>query len=398
MIKKMKSLFIDNTITLNSPFNTGIQRTVRRLTEESNNNVHFKSYIINLNDINKSSEKKTLIRVPSVIKNTFNIFLNKIGLFEIYSLILFKISCYKFFRNTNVNESYFLNIDANWGPINLYFLDKFKKNGGKVISIYYDNGPYLHPEYFYPGLVTMFKKYWNECFKKSDLILCISRTICNELQDLINKDIINVKNNNLIIDYFYLGNDHTSMDIKNLPINVTSKLNIKNYLVVGSIEPRKNNEYIFDVFETILNTRKVKKETLNLIFIYNNEWKQKNLIKKIKLSKYFNKNIFLLDDVNDRELLYFYESSYALINASFYEGYGLGIAEALSKNIKVFCSNNSTFKELFSQSVIFFDNKNSSDLVEKIISDIDNPYRLKHINLPSWNKSFMDLISKIQKV
>ena len=74
----------------------------------------------------------------------------------------------------------------------------------------------------------------------------------------------------------------------------------------------------------------------------------------------------MFDDVNDRELSYHYETSYALINASFYEGYGLGIAEALSKNIKVFCSKNSTFKELFSQSVIFFDNKNRSDLVKKL--------------------------------
>lgn len=393
----MKSLFIDHTITSTSPFNTGIQRTVRRIIEESKNCPNYKCHTINLNDLNYSSKKKPLIRIPTFIKSSFNICLNKIGLYEFYGLILFKISCYKFFQNTNVNGSYFLNIDANWGPPNLYFIEKFKKNGGKVISIYYDNGPYVHPEYFYSGLVAMFKKYWSDCFNKSDVVLCISKTICDELQDLIKKNVINVKNDKLIIDYFYLGYDHNS-DIKNLPISTLLDEKVKNYLVVGSIEPRKNNEYIFDVFETILNTRKLKEETLNLIFIYNNEWKQEALIKKIKNSKYFNKNIFLFDDVNDRELSYHYETSYALINASFYEGYGLGIAEALSKNIKVFCSKNSTFKELFSQSVIFFDNKNRSDLVKKIISDLENPYQLSQIKLPSWKKSFQNLIGKIQRV
>ena len=50
------------------------------------------------------------------------------------------------------------------------------------------------------------------------------------------------------------------------------------------------------------------------------------------------------------------------------------------------------------QSVIFFDNKNRSDLVKKIISDLESPYQLSQINLPSWKKSFQNLIGKIKRV
>jgi len=396
----MKSLFIDNTITSKSPFNTGIQRTVRRLIEESDNNIHFKSHIINLNDINKISEKKTLIRVPSVIKNTFNIFLNKIGLFEFYSLFLFKISCYKFFQITNVNESYFLNIDANWGPANLYFIDKFKKKGGKVISIYYDNGPYLHPEYFYPDLVIIFKKYWKKCFNKSDLILCISKTVRDELLDLIDKNTDNLFNNVTIpkIDYFYLGNDHISLDKLNLPLQAEASNNKLNYLVVGSIEPRKNNQYIFDSFENLLTNNPPLIKKLNLIFVYNNSWKQDYLIEKIKSSSYLNKNIYIYDDVNDRELLYLYKSSYALINASYYEGYGLGIAEALSMKLKVFCSDIPVYREIFNGNVIFFETSNSDDLNKKILSDLKKQKKLKTANDISWKASMSMLLDKLNRI
>ena len=396
----MKSLFIDNTITSKSPFNTGIQRTVRRLIEESDNNIHFKSHIINLNDINKISEKKTLIRVPSVIKNTFNIFLNKIGLFEFYSLFLFKISCYKFFQITNVNESYFLNIDANWGPANLYFIDKFKKKGGKVISIYYDNGPYLHPEYFYPDLVIIFKKYWKKCFNKSDLILCISKTVRDELLDLIDKNTDNLFNNVTIpkIDYFYLGNDHISLDKLNLPLQAEASNNKLNYLVVGSIEPRKNNQYIFDSFENLLTSNPSLIKRLNLIFIYNNSWKQDDLIQQIKSSRYLNKNIYIFDDVNDRELLYLYKSSYALINASHYEGYGLGIAEALSMELKVFCSDIPVYREIFSGNVIFFNTLKSEDLNNNILIDLKKEKKIKPANNFSWKSSLDMLLDKLNRI
>lgn len=396
----MKSLFIENTITSKSPFNTGIQRTVRRLIEESNNNIHFKPQIIDLNDINKSSEKKSLIRVPSLLKNIFNIVLNKIGLFEIYSLILFKIDCYKFFRITDVNESYFLNIDANWGQANLHFIDKFKKNGGKVISIYYDNGPYLHPEYFYPDLVINFQKYWNNCFKKSDLILCISKTIRDELIDLINKNIGNNFYNVSIhkIDYFYLGNDHISVEKLNLPLQAKATNNKLNYLVVGSIEPRKNNQYIFDSFENLLTTNPSLKRKLNLIFVYNNYWKQDDLIQQIKSSRFLNKNIYIFDDVNDRELLYLYKSSYALINASHYEGYGLGIAEALSMELKVFCSDISVYREIFSGNVIFFNTSKPEDLNNNILMDLKKGKKLKPAKNISWKSSLDMLLDKLNRI
>ena len=397
----MKFVFIDHTITLSSPFNTGIQRTVRRIIEQSKkNSFSYKFRVINLNDLNNSPNIKNGFRIPTILKSSINIFLNKVGLYQLYHHSLFRLTCFIFFKKTDVNGSYFLNIDANWSKSNLLFIDRFRENGGKVISIYYDNGPYLYPEFFYPELVKGYREYWGKCIKNSDLILCISKTIRDELIELINKntDILLEGHDIPYIDYFYLGHDHSSVDFEEFPIKASPTNGKRNYLVVGSIEPRKNNKYIFDSFLTLLKKKPKLSESINLIFIYNNSWKQDKLISSIHSSKYFNKNIFLLSDVNDRELLYFYQSSYALINASYYEGFGLGLAEAQSMGLKVFCSDIPVYKELFSTNAIFFNNLKSESLYDVILSDLAEPKPLKPSILFTWKNSFSMIIKKMNNI
>ena len=97
---------------------------------------------------------------------------------------------------------------------------------------------------------------------------------------------------------------------------------------------------------------------------------------------------------SDRELAIEYLSSNALISASIYEGYGLGLAEALNFGCKVFASNIPVYKELFQDNIIFFEN-NARALKEAIINEANSNTSKKTFKPISWQKATNDLIRKI---
>lgn len=391
-------IFIDQTITAKSPFNTGIQRTVRKLINyaiRDNNHTFNLIELDNLFQRNKKNKKRNkLLRVPHFIQHACFVILNKIRIYNFFQLLIFRINLFFYFNKKDLKNSIYLNIDSNWSQSNLIFMKYFKKKGGKIVSIYYDNGPFLYPSLFHKKLVENFSIFWNQAFELSDLIICISKTVSLELKKYIKLNFNYSIEKSPNIDYFYLGSDFT--EISNLNFFNIQPIK-KNYLVVGSIEPRKNNRLIFESFEDLLKNE-LFRNNINLIFIFNNTWFSEDLLSDIKNSIYFNHNIFLLNDVNDRELRYFYESSYALLNASIYEGFGLGISEALSYKIKVFCNDISVYREIFSDSVIFFENKKES-LIKQIKDDFKSPVKIKiNNNIISWKQSYQMLISKIQSL
>lgn len=385
--------FYDYTITSKNPYQTGIQRVVKNIISESTKNDEIKTEILILDDLFRKDKKvNKYIRIPHFVAHSLNIILKKIGIHNRINLFFHYFNLIKFFRNNDVRDSYFINIDANWSDLNLMFLKFFRKNGGKVISIYYDNGPYLYPNFFHKYLVKNYINYWNKAFFLSDQIICISKTIALELKTLIS-NYPALYTQIPSIDYFYLGANFNNQESFGLfEINPIKK----NYIVVGSIEPRKNNHLIYESFNEIFKNSKYRNQ-INLIFIYHNTWHSELLLKKIKKNKFFNKNIFLLNDVNDRELTYFYNSSYALINASLYEGFGLGISEALNYNLKTFCNNIPVFHEIFGKSVIYFNNDKSS-FIKTIIDDFEKPFNCYKYRSITWRKSFNMLLNKINIV
>ncbi len=407
MIRKHNKTFLifDNSITLRSKFNTGIQRTVKNLQYNLDgkviNNVHIK-----FSPINESWFDRFDFPGFSNDKHILSIFLHIVSIF--FHIILFirtsifgrLISSFIFFNKTFYilllhkiykNNIYFVFSDSNWTRRGYFFLFINKRFfGNKNFCIFYDLGPYKYPNFFDKYLVTKFTKFWNKTYKLIDKFICISDTVKKEICLHWNLPAAKATSFNLGSDLSY------KKSMQNF-YKVTSIDPYKNYLVVGSIEPRKNNEYILKNFINLLDNNKALSNKLRLIFIYSNSWKSDNFFKTLNSSKYLNKNIFLLNEVSDSELKNFFSTSYALINSSIYEGYGLGIQEALNYNLKVFCSNITVFKELYNDNAIFFDIDNDNHLKDEILKDLNDQslFNANMDNVLTWNQSALNLIKII---
>lgn len=111
-------------------------------------------------------------------------------------------------------------------------------------------------------------------------------------------------------------------------------------LFVGSIERRKNLELIIRAYQHLSPS-----EQLPLVVIGNGKAYKNEMLKLIEQKKLTSKVIWLNKLSNNEHLQYIYHKATALIYPSFYEGFGLPVAEALLCKTPVITSNVSCLPE-----------------------------------------------------
>jgi len=403
-MKKIKNyIYVDTSITANSPHKTGIQRVVRQFCSEFKKNTNDKLIIkfINVNKVHNIFESDPLknesnfVKLGTAIRSEINSF--KSFLFSLTPKMIMDTIEYRGSRHSFVKKIYnativrddesthtLLLLDSNWTKDALILSKIFSQDGYKVVSIFYDLSPIIEPEYFEKDIAKNFKNYWIAQFKYTDLVLSISKTISNELKKFLKESNWTTKKN-LEFGSIKLGCDFLPM-IQNISIG----RNKKKFLSVGSIEPRKNVVLILEAFELLWKDN----YDVSLTLVYNNTWHEESLLTRLKNHRFINKKLFLLYNSSDRELSFEYQSSSFFISASSYEGYGLGLAEALNYGCIVFASDIPVYKELYKNNVHFFKN-NAFSLRDKIISKLDRKKDLVKFRPTSWKAASNNLLRRI---
>ena len=345
------NLYIECSTTYSTTVNTGIQRVVRNITKELINNQlvnNFKVKLVKLEgDIIfeiKGSDRIDNINIVNLLfillKNLFNFFynfknpkiLNKIK-DKIKSLFNVKSKGIKAERNDIL-----LLLDSTWSFSIWESVDIFKKQGGIVCVVLYDLIPFTHPQTVEYRTHKSHTSWWLEVNNHTDYIICISKAVRDEYFLWQNKMNLRVKLPYEKIGYFYLGSDFDTDD----PVIKVLTSNTNYFLMVGSLEPRKNHLTVLEAFENLwINNHNVK-----LVIVGAHGWKSSELIERIKNHPKYGTQLFLIRDAGDRDITALYKSAYALISASLSEGFGLPIAEALLHGTNIICSDIPVFREV----------------------------------------------------
>lgn len=125
-------------------------------------------------------------------------------------------------------------------------------------------------------------------------------------------------------------------------------------LAVGTIEPRKNYEFLLESWISVFNDQKKK---LPLFIVGEKGWKTNRLIKK------FEKNtneVKWLGGVCDSSLHDLYSCSTVFVSASKAEGFNLPVEEAISYGVPTVVSSIDVHREIYNDRAEFF-NHNSID-------------------------------------
>jgi len=142
-----------------------------------------------------------------------------------------------------------------------------------------------------------------------------------------------------------IGVEDQIKTFKEEPFHTLNSLKNSTYFVViGTIEPRKNHLLLLNLWRELikeLDHNKIPK----LIIIGKRGWENENIIDMIDRCDSLNGYVHELSNLSDKELFGILKGSKALLFPSFVEGWGMPLVEAMTLNVPVICSDIPVFKE-----------------------------------------------------
>jgi alpha-1,2-rhamnosyltransferase len=132
--------------------------------------------------------------------------------------------------------------------------------------------------------------------------------------------------------------------------------------VVGSLVPHKNIKAVLEAFDLLLNSHY---DDTYLLFAGNKGWDLET-DQLIESHKMYGETIHILGSVTDVQLNLLYKHCYCLVQASFYEGFGLPVVEALQNYKPVIASTGGSLREVGGDFCIYFDPTKPVELYQSL--------------------------------
>lgn len=415
MLQKNGIVLVDCTSTVYSNLKTGIQRVVRKVAAEALNYPTDRIVLTPVVEFEHRSENISFYRLdqneiagkqlPYYLSRTikFRQKYKKYGEKKkrtlgttrrviYFSLYLFFVALSKVLMNRAqrlicLDEAEaLLMIDAAWA-YNTEWLESLPPRL-KLITVVYDMLPVTHPHFSAEAHVSAFKRNFLPILKRSDLLISISEFTMHELQRLEYRQ---------AKAYFHLGcdiaptveDDAPPIEAKYLePFNSGQKA----FLSVGTVEPRKGYDLLVPAFEELWS----QGFDGNLVIVGKLGWKCEEIVSRINNSIYLNKKLFWFKNAGDAELAFCYKQAHALIFASYFEGFGLPLVEALNLGLPVLASDIPVFREIGGGHVQYFQLTNEA-LIKAIntFSHANGKAALQTYRALTWQASAKSLLDKV---
>ncbi|SDK92031.1 glycosyltransferase family 4 protein [Pseudomonas indica] len=258
-------------------------------------------------------------------------------------------------------------LDSSWHADFFPLAERLKREGVGIVSVIYDLIPLTHPQFCDAGLVKVFDRWFDWIAETADGYISISRTISDQVRAEIEHRLGAEGASKRWFDYFHLGSE---LDLVRDGARINRQLErmytagAPVYLMVSTIEPRKNHGYLLDAFELLW----AHGSKARLCFIGRIGWKCDGLIERIRKHPEFEKRLFMFNGVNDKSLEYAYAHSRALVFPSYVEGFGLPLVEAMQRGLPAMASDIPVFREIGGEFVAYFDLDSPRTLADRVLA------------------------------
>jgi len=242
-----------------------------------------------------------------------------------------------------------------WDPNFITKLEQIHTAGGLIIQVLHDMAPVVVPQFSNSGNATeTFPVYCRRILPICDLVVCVSE---NSRQDALKW----LKDNRLpvpTIEVFRLGDDiQIAQSLKPDVSQIKGKLQGDYILMVGTIELKKNHQLLYYVYK-LAKARGI--DLPPVVIAGRLGWMTEATVELMtKDPEVKDKLIFILGP-SDEELSWLYDHCLFTVLPSLYEGWGIPIAESVSRGVPCLCSDTSSMTEIAEGYVEHF-NPNSTD-------------------------------------
>ncbi|KAA1175411.1 glycosyltransferase family 4 protein [Rhizobium tropici] len=283
-----------------------------------------------------------------------------------------------------------LMLDSSWEFFKYHYktLHAARLRGATIVSCLYDTVPLRFPGFCDPGMSPTFSVWFQAALAYSNAFICISKAVADELITILEG--IRFPRE-MKIGYWHLGADFNQAIVRtDIAEQVQSARH--NFLMVGTLEPRKGYALALDALERLWDEGR----DVGLTIVGKQGWGVEHLIRRIKQHREYGERLFWLNGISDEKLQQAYAGSDALIAASYAEGFGLPIVEAAHFGKAVIASDIPVFREVTAggQNCQFFTSGSSESLAAMIRSFLDTaPSSFEPVtnNGISWKESAEEL-------
>ncbi len=285
------------------------------------------------------------------------------------------------FEYTNVGHS---NLDSG-------FLSLLKPAGCTNIRVMiHDMIPLDFPQYCKPDTPQAFRK------KMQAVAAVVDQVICNSEYTRTR-----------VREYFQNWPNSATYRVVNLAVEPHFKRcgGVKStpasFVVLGTIEPRKNHDFLLDVWEDISRTLP-EKDVPILHIIGKRGWENTSFFDRLVQSAMYGTKVVEHNSLNDKDLNAILSTARALLFPSFAEGYGLPALEAMAAGIPVICSDIPVFRELLKGQACLLPTGESGKWAAKVIeisrqnATLGSNFSLndQKFEIPCWTAHFRHIFAK----
>jgi glycosyltransferase involved in cell wall biosynthesis len=210
------------------------------------------------------------------------------------------------------------------------------KRSGKLRLVYFvhDIFPSLFPEYFPADAEGRNRKRMAGAARLADVVIANSQDTANLFTEHFAKD---RRPDAIVVAPLGVG-------IVRYGAGPVVPADRPYFVMVGTIEPRKNHLLILTLWRSL--RAELGAKTPRLILIGGRGWENENIVDMLERSPPLRGLVEERGRVSDDEMARLLAGSIALLMPSFAEGYGLPLAEALSLGVPAICSDLPAFREV----------------------------------------------------
>lgn len=239
-------------------------------------------------------------------------------------------------------------------------------------------------------------------YKFADSFIAISEHTKKDILKLLNIDPkkITVIYEAASEEYVPLNSLEDKEKIKN--VKNKYKINQDYILHIGTLEPRKNLNFLVKAFAEVIKDNTIKH---NLVIAGKKGWYYEDLFKLVKDLELEGRVIFT-GYIEDEDKKYLYNGATAFVFPSLYEGFGLPPLEAMSCGIPVISSNTSSMPEVIGNAGILLSPEERdkwSESIKTLLKDQKLQKDLSEKSLQqakkfSWEKTARETLEVYEKV
>ncbi len=170
------------------------------------------------------------------------------------------------------------------------------------------------------------------------------------------------------------------------------------FVILGTIEPRKNHRLLIDIWKSFIETLPPEKIP-QLKIIGKRGWEIEELCRILDRKKDLKPYIKEYHDLSDIELWPILKGSQALLFPSFVEGWGMPLVEALSIKVPAICSDIPSLREAGQNLPCYINTLKGDEWASTILDYASNHSssreqqitRLNHFMPPTWEEHFKEV-------